>query len=134
MPLSPVLYAEMLAGKIKDHQVKVWLINTGWSGGAYGTGSRIRLAFTRSIIKAVLQGDLDKIAWMQDGTFGLMVPVTCPGVPAELLHPVNTWNNKVDYYSTAYKLACYFEKNFEKYRDAVSAAVASAGPKTENGR
>ena len=132
LPLSPILYAEMLGRKIKDHQVKVWLINTGWTGGGYGKGSRIPLEYTRSIVKAVLQGDLETIAFTEDGAFGLMVPIVCPGVPAELLHPVNTWNNKMDYYATAYKLACYFEKNFEKYRDAVSAVVASAGPKMEN--
>ena len=132
LPLSPILYAEMLGRKIKDHQVKVWLINTGWTGGGYGKGSRIPLEYTRSIVKAVLQGDLETVAFKEDGAFGLMVPIVCPGVPAELLHPVNTWNNKMDYYTTAHKLACYFEKNFEKYRDAVSTAVASAGPKTGN--
>ena len=132
LPLSPIHYAEMLCRKIKDHQVKVWLINTGWTGGGYGKGSRIPLEYTRSIVKAVLQGDLETVAFTEDGAFGLMVPIACPGVPAELLHPVNTWNNKMDYYATAYKLACYFEKNFEKYRDAVSAVVASAGPKMEN--
>jgi phosphoenolpyruvate carboxykinase (ATP) len=128
LPLHPVNYAEMLGKKIREHSVNVWLINTGWTGGPYGTGSRIKLSYTRAMITAALEGKLDNVEYEKDAVFGMMMPTTCPGVPSEVLNPRNTWTDKNHYDVEAKKLAARFVKNFEKYASAASEETASAAP------
>jgi len=128
LPLHPVLYAEMLAKKMKEHTAQAWLINTGWSGGKYGVGERIKLKYTRAIIDAIHSGELEKVSTEQMPVFGLQVPTSCPGVPSEILFPRNTWTNKEEYDETLQNLAVNFNKNFEKYKDKESPEIASAGP------
>ena len=128
MPLHPGLYAELLGKKLKEHHVNVWLINTGWSGGPYGVGKRIKLQYTRAMITAALDSKLDQVAYNTHPVFGYQVPVTCPNVPTEILQPRNTWTDKNDYDKTANKLANLFEENFKKYADGVSEEVLKAAP------
>jgi phosphoenolpyruvate carboxykinase (ATP) len=128
LPLHPKTYADLLGQKIREHTAKVWLVNTGWSGGAYGVGQRIRLAYTRAIIQAAYSGILAQIPTKRNETFGLMIPESCPAVPAEILHPRNTWADPAAYDREANKLIGRFEKNFEQYRPVVSKEVAAAGP------
>jgi phosphoenolpyruvate carboxykinase (ATP) len=131
LPLHPSAYAEMLGKKMEKHKVNVWLINTGWSGGAHGTGSgaRIKLSYTRAMITAALGGKLDKAEYAFDPVFGFAVPQACPGVPEEILNPRNTWKDKKAYDDRASFLADLFKKNFEKYASAVGKEIANAGPK-----
>ena len=129
LPLHPFQYAKMLGEKIKKHDTKVWLINTGWTGGPYGTGKRIPLAFTRAMIKAALNGKLDHIETDKHPLFNFAIPKTCPDVPAEILNPKNTWDDKTRYDQKAKYLAAEFNANFEKYRSGTAAEVADAGPK-----
>jgi phosphoenolpyruvate carboxykinase (ATP) len=128
LPLHPGVYAEMLGEKLKKHQAKVWLLNTGWTGGPYGTGSRIKLGFTRRMVTAALTGELDNVETWTDPIFGLSVPVAIEGVPDKLLHPRETWNNPADYDAQAGKLADMFAENFKKYESGVNEAVKAAGP------
>lgn len=125
----PTKYAEMLAEKMKEHGAKAWLVNTGWTGGAYGTGSRISLKYTRAIIDAINDGTLDGIETAEDKHFGVHVPVTCPGVPDELLQPKGTWNDDAAYEQTAEKLVSLFTDHFSQYADYASDALKNAGPK-----
>ncbi|MDH3716861.1 MAG: phosphoenolpyruvate carboxykinase (ATP), partial [Planctomycetota bacterium] len=106
---------------------------TGWSGGAYGVGSRIKLPYTRAIIDAIHSGDLASVATEEDPTFGLQVPTTCPGVPSEILVPRNTWSDTAAFDETAKKLAGLFNDNFAKYADQASAKISAAGPKEAAG-
>jgi phosphoenolpyruvate carboxykinase (ATP) len=131
LPLHPSAYAEMLGKKMEKHKVNVWLINTGWSGGAHGTGSgaRIKLSYTRAMITAALGGKLDKAEYAFDPVFGFAVPQACPGVPEEILNPRNTWKDKKAYDDRASFLADLFKKNFEKYASGVGKEIANAGPK-----
>ena len=129
MVWHPSKYAELLAEKMAQHGASAWLINTGWTGGPYGIGSRIKLAYTRSIIDAIHNGDLDNVEYVIDPIFGLSVPTTCPNVPDELLIPKNTWANGEAYDAQAQKLANLFIKNFEKYQAGSSEAIINAGPK-----
>lgn len=129
IPLHPGVYASMLAEKMQEHNVKVWLINTGWSGGAYGTGKRMKLSYTRAMISAALSGALQNVRFEKDPVFGFEVPVSCPDVPEEILNPRNTWADKVAYDQKAKFLAELFIKNFEKYSDGVKAEVHEAYPK-----
>jgi phosphoenolpyruvate carboxykinase (ATP) len=124
----PSKYAELLAAKIKQHGTRVWLVNTGWSGGAYGTGKRIKLAHTRAIVDAIHSGALAKAKTQRDPVFGLNVVTECPNVPSEILVPRDVWPDKVAYEATARKLAALFSKNFATYEAGVSAEVKSAGP------
>ena len=94
LPLSPMVYAELLGKKIEKHNANVFLVNTGWTGGPYGIGSRMNLHYTRSMIRASLNGDLDNVAYEQDPIFKLMIPKSCPGVPDNILNPKNTWADK----------------------------------------
>jgi len=126
----PTKYAELLADKLKKHGAQTWLVNTGWSGGAYGTGSRIKLKYTRAIIDAIHSGALDKVATVEDPNFGLAVPTSCPEVPSEILTPRNTWADKAAYDAQAKKLAKLFSENFKKYEAQASAEVRAGGPKT----
>src|SRR5690606_9245096 len=114
MPLHPTVYAEMLSKKMMESKVNVWLINTGWSGGPYGIGSRIKLRYTRAMISAILEGELDNKSFKTDPIFGLHTPESCPNVPTELLDPINTWEDKKDYVKKAVQLANSFHLNFEK--------------------
>lgn len=129
LPLHPAKYADLLGKKLRKSKAKVWLINTGWSGGAYGTGSRIKLSYTRAMITAALNGYLDGVGYETHEVFGMSMPTTCPGVPSEILNPRNTWESKKDYDKQANALAEEFVKNFEKYTDQASADILSAAPK-----
>jgi ATP-dependent phosphoenolpyruvate carboxykinase len=121
-------YAELLAAKMKQHGTRVWLVNTGWSGGAYGTGKRIKLAHTRAIVDAIHSGTLAKAETRRDPVFGLNVVTECPNVPSEILVPRNVWSDEAAYEATAKKLGALFTKNFATYEAGVSAEVKSAGP------
>lgn len=129
LPLHPGKYADMLGRKMQQHHVNVWLINTGWTGGPYGTGHRMKLSYTRAMITAVLEGKLDKVNTITDPVFGLAIPSEVPGVPSELLIPKNTWADKSAYDEKAKFLAGLFVKNFEKYAREVSPEIVNAGPK-----
>ena len=119
----PTKYAEMLAEKMRKHDVNVWLVNTGWTGGAYGVGQRFSLKYTRAIIDGILGGTLDNAEFAIEEGFGFAIPKACPGVPSEVLHPSHTWKDKVAYAATAAKLSAMFHKNFVKYADKASAEV-----------
>jgi phosphoenolpyruvate carboxykinase (ATP) len=124
----PAKYAELLAAKMQQHKANAWLVNTGWSGGAHGTGARMKLKLTRAIINAIHSGELAKSEMKPDPVFGFAVPTDCPEVPADILTPRNTWADKASYDATAKKLAGLFRSNFEKYADRASAEVKAAGP------
>jgi phosphoenolpyruvate carboxykinase (ATP) len=124
-------YAELLADKIKKHNTKAWLVNTGWTGGAYGVGSRIKLKYTRAIIDAIHNGDFDKVDMVQDAEFGFQIPVSCPGVPAEILVPKNTWEDKEKYDQTKEKLIELFQNNFKSFESKVVDKIVAAEPKTK---
>ena len=128
LPLHPRRYAELLGSKIDQHGVNVWFINTGWTGGAYGTGQRMAINHTRAIVNAALDGKLDHVPTTNHPVFGLKVPIECPGVPVEVLDPRNTWADKDAYDAQAHKLARLFQENFQKYSEDVSEEVRSAGP------
>ena len=128
LPLHPGKYAAMLGEKMKAHAVHVWMINTGWSGGAYGIGKRINLNFTRAMITAVLEGKLADVDFTPHPVFGMMMPASCPGVPRELLNPKNTWADKSDYDLKATALAQLFINNFKKYASGVTEEVLAAAP------
>lgn len=124
----PGVYARLLAEKILRHGSAVWLVNTGWSGGAYGTGSRMPLRFTRAIIDGIHTGELREAAVVRDPIMGLDVVTACTGVPGEMLQPALSWRDRGAYEATARKLAERFRLNFEKYAGSVDAAVAASGP------
>jgi len=128
MPLHPTVYAEMLSKKMQDAKVNVWLINTGWSAGPYGTGSRIKLKYTRAMITAILKGGLDHAEFAQHPIFGLFMPKTCPNVPNEILDPMNTWADKGNYISKSIQLAHSFHLNFEKFASEASEQIIEGGP------
>ncbi|MCW3073589.1 MAG: phosphoenolpyruvate carboxykinase [Flaviaesturariibacter sp.] len=129
LPLHPGKYAEMLGKKMEDHNVNVWLINTGWTGGPYGVGNRMKLSYTRAMITAALEGKLDNVATETDPVFGMEIPKEVPGVPTEVLTPRNTWADKAAYDGKAKYLAGLFVKNFEKYASGVSEEILAAAPK-----
>lgn len=129
LPLHPGKYADMLGQKLKSSQANVWLINTGWTGGPYGTGNRIKLYNTRAMITAALDGSLDKSSFQKLPVFNLLMPTSCPGVPPEILNPRNTWKDKEAYDLQLQHLAKLFTKNFEKYAGGVSSSVTAAAPK-----
>ena len=129
LPLHPATYAEMFGAKMKKHDVHVWMINTGWSGGAYGVGSRIKLAYTRATITAALEGKLDHVKYEAHPVFGMLMPESCPGVPSEGLNPRNTWENKEEYDVKAKELAHQFIKNFEKFVNHAGEEILAAAPK-----
>ena len=128
MALPPSTYARLLGEKIQKHNVAVWLINTGWSGGPYGKGQRIKLALTRTMVSAVLSGKLSDVEARREPTFGLQVPVTVPEVPSELLNPRNTWKAQNDYDLKARELANMFETNFRENASDAPASIRNAGP------
>ncbi len=129
LPLHPTKYAELLGKKLKDSKVNVWMINTGWSGGAYGVGERIKLSYTRSLITAALNGELDKAKFETLPVFNLAMPTTITGVPTEILNPRNTWKDKNAYDAKANNLAASFVKNFAQYASNASKEIMDAAPK-----
>ncbi len=129
MPLDPAVYANMLGEKINQHQVDCWLVNTGWSGGAYGEGTRMKIAYTRAIVDAVLKGKLADVPTEPDPIFRIHVPTACEGVPSEILKPRNTWKDGAAYEIQARELAKMFAENFEQFTDSTTEAVRAAGPK-----
>jgi phosphoenolpyruvate carboxykinase (ATP) len=129
LPLHPGKYAEMLGNKMEENDVNVWLINTGWTGGPYGIGHRMKLSYTRAMITAALEGKLDNVATEKDPIFGVAIPTAVPGVPTEVLTPRNTWQDRAAYDEKAKYLAGLFIKNFEKYASGVSQEILSAAPR-----
>jgi phosphoenolpyruvate carboxykinase (ATP) len=125
----PTKYAELLADKLRKHDARTWLVNTGWSGGGYGVGKRMKLAFTRAIVDAIHAGALDKAATVEDPIFGISVPTECPGVPSDILVPRNTWADKAAYDAQARKVATLFRDNFKKYEAQASEEIRAAGPR-----
>jgi phosphoenolpyruvate carboxykinase (ATP) len=114
MPLNPDFYAGLLGKKMELFNTRVFLINTGWSGGCYGVGKRIDLPLTRRMVNAALNGELDHVEYAKDPLFHVQVPTSCPGVPSEMLNPVNTWADKAAYNEAAEKLAKQFSAHFDK--------------------
>ena len=129
LPLPPGVYATALGEKIARHGSRVWLVNTGWTGGGYGQGSRMKIAHTRAMIKAALSGALDKVPVTRDAVFNVDVPEQCPDVPAAVLSPRGTWKDPAAYDVAAAKLAAMFVENFKEHEDGVSAEVRAAGPR-----
>ncbi|MGE0567318.1 MAG: phosphoenolpyruvate carboxykinase (ATP) [Bacteroidia bacterium] len=129
LPLHPTKYAELLGEKLKEQKINVWLVNTGWTGGSYGVGERISLKYTRAIITGALNGELNNVAYADHPIFGLQMPTSCPGVPFEILNPINTWKEKSEYHMAAKKLAEAFANNFEIYKSFASAEIINGGPK-----
>jgi len=129
LPLNPNVYARMLGERIAAHDARVWLVNTGWTGGPYGVGSRMRIAHTRAMIAAALTGQLDAVEYRRHPVFNVDVPSTCPGVPDAVLDPRSTWPSGADYDAAAAKLAGMFVENFKKFAADVAASVIEAGPK-----
>jgi phosphoenolpyruvate carboxykinase (ATP) len=130
IPLHPGVYAEMLGEKLREHRSRVWLVNTGWTGGPYGEGSRMKLAHTRAMVRAALAGELDDVETATAPFFGLQIPTSVPGVPSEVLNPRDTWGDKDAYDAQAAKLAALFAVNFERFSDRVPESVRNAGPKS----
>ncbi len=129
MPLHPTKYAEMLGEKMKEFSVDVWLINTGWSGGEYGVGNRISLKYTRAMITAALNNQLNNVEYITHKVFGLNMPTSCPNVPSEILSPKNTWTDKSAYDEKANKLARAFNENFLQFSDHANDEILNAAPK-----
>ena len=128
LPLPPITYAEMLGDRISRHSTNVFMVNTGWTGGPYGVGHRIDLGITRAIVQAATAGALDGAATKHHEIFNLEFPVSCPGVPDDLLDPQSTWSNADQYKQAARDLAQRFQKNFDRFAGSVPAAVRAAGP------
>ncbi len=131
MPLHPAKYAEMLSKKMKDAGVNVWLVNTGWTGGPYGVGTRMKLKYTRAMINAVLNGDLGLYTYDDyhiHSVFGVAQPRSCPGVPTDVLSPRTTWNDDEAYYTTAFKLTNAFRENFKQFEAYASEEIRRGGP------
>jgi phosphoenolpyruvate carboxykinase (ATP) len=130
LPLAPKVYAEMLGNRLRQHNAQCWLLNTGWTGGAFGTGKRMSLKNTRAMVHAALDGRLAAVDYITEDAFGLSIPTSCPGVPSELLHPRNAWADKAAYDAQAKLLAAKFEENFRKF-DAPEN-VRAAGPRARS--
>jgi phosphoenolpyruvate carboxykinase (ATP) len=131
MPLKPNVYGELLVKQMQEHRTDVWLVNTGWTGGAYGVGHRMPISYTRAMINAALEHRLDNVKFDSNNVFGLAIPETCAGVPKEVLNPRNTWQDKNAYDKQARKVAEMFTENFKKFEANVTEAVKRAGPKLE---
>ncbi len=125
----PSVYADLLGKKIDEHGSHIWLVNTGWTGGPYGTGKRMHLPYTRAMVNAALAGELDNVATTEDPIFGLQVPQSVPNVPTEVLNPRDTWGDPAAYDAQAKMLAAKFNENFKKYADGTSEAIKNAAPK-----
>ncbi|WP_420578541.1 phosphoenolpyruvate carboxykinase (ATP) [Ekhidna sp.] len=132
LPLHPTKYAEMLGAKMDKHDVNVWLVNTGWTGGPYGVGNRISLKYTRAMITAALNGQLDNVGYRTHSIFGAEIPTTCPGVPNEILSPRETWKNDKGFYQKANDLASRFTENFKKFEEFANDDIMAGAPKQNN--
>jgi phosphoenolpyruvate carboxykinase (ATP) len=131
MPRPPAEYARLLVERLARWDVPVWLVNTGWTGGPYGTGERMNIGHTRAMVRAALNGQLDHVEMNIDARFGLAVPATCPDVPSEFLQPRNTWQDRDAYDRAAANLAAMFAANFEAYADEVGPGIRAAGPRVD---
>lgn len=131
LPLHPTKYAEMLGEKMNEHQVNIWLVNTGWTGGSYGVGNRMKLKYTRAMITAALEGVLANQSYETQDIFGLQIPTSCPNVPDELLNPRNTWIDKDAYDHKANELAAAFVDNFEQFAAKANAEIMEAAPRVK---
>ncbi len=129
MVLHPTVYAGLLKQQLEGHGADCWLVNTGWTGGPYGVGTRMKIAHTRAMIRAILDGTLADVETYTDPIFNLQVPTACPGVPEEVLNPRDTWDDKEAYDSKAHELAGRFKRNFEDFSDGVTESVLAAGPR-----
>lgn len=129
MMWHPNRYAELLAEKLSKHNAQAWLVNTGWTGGAHGVGSRIKLRYTRAIIDAIQNGDFDNVETYHDAELGFDIPTSCPGVPSEILLPRNTWSDKAAYDATKQKLIGLFQNNFKQFEAGTNQKILAAGPK-----
>jgi phosphoenolpyruvate carboxykinase (ATP) len=130
LPLHPKVYADLLGEKIEKHQASVWLVNTGWTGGPFGTGKRIKLAYTRAMVRAALKGELDETPSRPDPFFHFSVPLECPDVPSEVLNPRDTWEDGEAYDREAKNLVDRFVRNFKRFEGVVPPSVLEAGPKS----
>jgi len=128
MALPPTVYSRLLGERIRQHDVRCWLINTGWTGGPYGLGERISIAYTRAIVDATLTGKLDDVPLREDETFGLRIPTECPGIPSEVLDPQSTWSDGSAYRTKAHELAHLFHENFKQFEGQTPEEVVAAGP------
>ena len=128
MAQHPSVYADLLGNMIEQHKVKCWLINTGWTGGPYGEGERIKIAYTRAMVNAALNGDLDQVEYNPDPLFGLRVPSSCPEVPEDVLQPRHTWQDPEAYDRQARKLAQMFVDNFSQFAENVPEEIRNASP------
>ncbi len=134
LPLHPTKYAKLLGEKLNANKdINVWLVNTGWSGGAYGVGNRMKLSYTRAMLTAALNGELEKVEFTQHPVFGVLMPNTCPNVPTEILHPKNTWSDKAAYDAQTNDLAMRFNKNFVKFEDGANEDIKNAAPQAISG-
>ncbi|MEM8966981.1 MAG: phosphoenolpyruvate carboxykinase (ATP) [Bacteroidota bacterium] len=132
LPLHPTVYAQMLGKKMDESQVNIWLINTGWSGGAYGVGERIKLSYTRAMITAALNGDLNQVGFRKHTIFGVEIPNSCPGVPHKVLSPRAMWNDDDAFYQTSNHLAQAFMDNFDQFLEYADAEIMSGAPHLHN--
>ncbi|GGK62985.1 phosphoenolpyruvate carboxykinase (ATP) [Rufibacter glacialis] len=128
LPLHPAQYAQLLGEKLEAHDVNVWLVNTGWTGGPFGEGTRMKLSHTRAMVSAALNGDLEEVTYIEHPVFGVKVPQTCPRVPAIVLNPRDTWTDKRQYDLKAQELAALFVRNFQKYAANASDAIKAGAP------
>lgn len=128
MMWHPNKYAELLSGKMKEHKVNAWLVNTGWTGGGHGVGSRIKLKYTRAMIDAIHHGDFDGVPFTKDEAFGFEIPQSCPEVPSEVLNPKSTWEDKASFETTKAKLIGLFNENFKKFEVGVNTDILEAAP------
>lgn len=132
LPLHPTVYANMLGDKLKRGGIQVWLLNTGYHGGPFGVGKRISLPHTRSIIRAIMQGEMNDVTFNEHVVFGLKYPTSCPGVPSDILDPKNTWTDKEHYDAKALQLAQAFQENFKKFEGRATPEIIAASPRTES--
>ena len=130
LPLRPKVYAEMLGRRIQEHNAQCWLVNTGWFGGPFGTGERMKLAYTRSMVRAAIEGQLNNAEFTVEPAFGFTIPKSCPGVPPEFLDARGAWKDKAAYDKSAADLSARFAKNFEKFQ--VPENIRTAGPKARS--
>jgi phosphoenolpyruvate carboxykinase (ATP) len=126
LPLRPKVYAELLGRRMREHNAQCWLVNTGWFGGPYGVGSRMKLAYTRAMVNAAIEGKLNDVQFETDPAFGLSTPTSVPGVPPQFLRARDAWSDKAAYDKAAADLSARFAKNFEKFD--VPQSIRDAGP------
>jgi phosphoenolpyruvate carboxykinase (ATP) len=129
MPRHPGVYAKLLAEKLRKHGANCWLLNTGWAGGEYGVGSRIKIKYTRAMLNAALEGKLNNVEFKEHPALGLKYASACPDVPAEIMDPRESWADKKAYDEKAKHLSQLFRDNFKQFEEGVSDAVKNAGPR-----